>query len=105
MKKEGLTHSSNQIRKKTVENKDISDRRRRDRRDASDVRDDEIIQAVCEHHVDKLALGPGGSNELGRRQYEDSKVEDHAVDECGGEKLAVRRGNKTSLTRNPCRGQ
>jgi hypothetical protein len=71
----------------------------------TDVRDDEIIQAVCEHHVDKLALGPRGSNELGRRQYEDSKVEDHAVDECGREKLAIRRGDDTSLTRNPCRGQ
>ncbi len=71
----------------------------------TDVRDDEIIQAVCKHHVDKLALGPGGSNELGRRQYEDSKVKDHAVDECGREKPAIRRGNDTSLSRNPSRGQ
>ncbi len=71
----------------------------------TDVRDDEIIQAICKHHIDKSALGPGWSNELGSRQYENSKVEDHAVDECGRENPAIRRGNETSLMRNPCRGQ
>jgi hypothetical protein len=69
------------------------------------VRNDEIIQAVRKYHVDKLALGPRGPNEFGRRQYEDSKVEDHAVDERSRKKLAICRRNDTSLTRNPCRGQ
>ena len=70
-----------------------------------DARNDKIIQAVCKYHVNKLALGPGGSYELGRRQYEDSKVENHAVDERDRKNPAIRRGNDTSLARNPCCGQ
>jgi len=106
MKKRGVTHSSNQIRKKTAEKHGYQrSTTPESTRLFTDVRDDKIIQAVCEHHVDKLALGPGRSNEFGRRQYEDSKVEDHAVNECGREKLAIRRSNETTMTRNPCRVQ
>ena len=70
-----------------------------------DARNDKIIQAVCKYHVDKLAFSPGRSYELGRRQYEDSKVEDHAIDERCRENLAICRGDDTSLARDPCRGQ
>ena len=70
-----------------------------------DIRNDEVIQAICEHHIDKLTLCTRRTSELERCQKEDDKVEGHAVDECGGEELAIRRCNSATLAGNPFRSQ
>jgi hypothetical protein len=71
----------------------------------ANIRDDEVIQAICEHHIDKLTLGPRRPGELERRQKEDSKVEGHTIDKCRREKPTVCRRNDTTLVRDPRCGQ
>jgi hypothetical protein len=70
-----------------------------------DIRNDEVIQAVCEHHIDKLTLGTGRPGKLECRQKEDGEIEGHTVDKCGREKPAICRRNDTTLVRDPCRSQ
>ena len=54
-----------------------------------DIRNDEVIQAIREHHTDKSTLWSRRTYELVRCQKEDDKVEGHAVNECGGEELVI----------------
>ena len=68
-----------------------------------DIRNEEVIQASREHHIDKSTLWHRRTTELGRCQNEDDKVEGHAVNERGGDDLAIRRYNYAALAGNPFR--
>ena len=68
-----------------------------------DIRNEEEIQAILEHHIDKPTLWHGKTTELCRSQKEDDKVEGHAVNERGGEDLAIRRCDNAALAGNPFR--
>ena len=64
MSKNRLTHRGNQVGKEAIGNTDQQKAKPQSTQRFADIRNNEVIQAICKHHVYKVALGPERPEEL-----------------------------------------